>query len=63
MNNPFVIAMRNNPKQFLAALESAELCAVCEGCVSLLAERAGQGDRSAAPAIQALYRTIAEIEI
>lgn len=63
MNNPFLIAMRTNPRQFLDGLDSDELRAICEGCVDYLAERAQQGDRQAAPAIQALYRQIAEIEI
>lgn len=63
MSNPFIIAMRTNPRQFLAGLEADELQAICEGCVDYLAERAQQGDRKAAPAIQALYRQIAEIEI
>ena len=63
MNNPFIIAMRANPRQFLTGLESDELQAICEGCVDYLAKRAEEGDRKAAPAIQALYRQIAEIEI
>ncbi|MEX2642289.1 MAG: hypothetical protein WD270_02465 [Acetobacterales bacterium] len=63
MSNPFVIAMRSNPAQFLSGLETAEVRAVCEGCIALLAERARSGDRTAAPAIQALYRSVAEIEI
>ncbi|MDA0998688.1 MAG: hypothetical protein O2944_10835 [Proteobacteria bacterium] len=63
MSNPFVLAMRNNPGQFLTELETAELRAIAEACVGQLAARAKTGDKSAPNALQALYRAVANIEI
>lgn len=63
MSNPFIVAIRTNPGQFLAELETSELKAVAESCVSTLEARAKKGDRSAPAALQALYRAVANIEI
>ena len=63
MSNPFIMAIRTNPGQFLGELESAELKAICEGCVTELEKRAKAGDSIAPGALQALYRALANIEI
>ena len=63
MNNPFVIAIKTDPAKFLAELDTAELKAVVEGCVKVLEGRANDGDPAAAPALQSLYRAVANIEI
>ncbi len=63
MSNPFILAIRSNPGQFLKELETAELRAVAEACVDQLAARAKAGDRTAPNALQALYRAVANIEI
>ncbi len=63
MTNPFIIAMQTDPAKFLADLDTVELRAVAEGCVSVLEARAKQGDPEAAPVLQALYRAVANIEI
>jgi hypothetical protein len=63
MTNPFIIAMQTDPAKFLSDLDTTELRAVAEGCVSVLEGRAKQGDKQAAPVLQALYRAVANIEI
>lgn len=63
MTNPFVIAIKTDPAKFLSQLDTTELKAVTEGCVKVLEERAREGDNAAAPALQSLYRAIANIEI
>ena len=63
MSNPFIIAIKTDPAKFLADLDTSELSAVAEGCVGVLEKRAKQGDREAAPALQVLYRAVANIEI
>jgi len=63
MSNPFIIAMQTDPAKFLSELDTSELRAVCEGCIQVLEDRAKKGDRDAAPALQALYRAVANIEI
>jgi hypothetical protein len=63
MSNPFIIAMQTDPAKFLSDLDTTELRAVAEGCVNVLEKRARQGDRESAPALQALYRAVANIEI
>jgi len=63
MTNPFVIAIKTDPAKFLSALDTPELKAVTEGCVKVLETRARDGDGAAAPALQSLYRAIANIEI
>lgn len=63
MSNPFIMAIRTNPDQFLAELETLELRAVAEACVGQLEKRAKGGDSTAPGALQALYRAVANIEI
>ena len=63
MSNPFLLALKTNPDQFLAELETAELKALVEACVDRLAANAERGDGAAAPALQSLYRILANIEI
>ncbi len=63
MNNPFVMAIRTNPAQFLGELETSELRAVAAACVEQLEKRAKAGDSTAPNALQALYRVVANIEI
>ena len=63
MNNPFVIAIKTDPEKFLSELDTPELKAVVEGCIKVLAGRARDGDAAAAPALQSLYRAVANIEI
>lgn len=63
MSNPFIIALRQNPEQFLGELDIQELKSVCEGCVEVLVERAKAGDPGAPGALQALYRAVANVEI
>ena len=63
MNNPFVIAIKTDPEKFFSELDTPELKAVVEGCVKVLAERARDGDSAAAPALQSIYRAVANIEI
>jgi hypothetical protein len=57
------MAIRTNPTQFLGELETTELRAVAEACVSELERRAKSGDQSSPAALQALYRAVANIEI
>ncbi|NQU59256.1 MAG: hypothetical protein HQ513_18660 [Rhodospirillales bacterium] len=63
MTNPFIFAIKTDPQKFLSDLETSELSAVAEGCVSVLEARAKKGDREAAPVLQGLYRAVANIEI
>lgn len=63
MNNPFILAIRTNPGQFLGELETPELRAVAEACVEELVARAKRGDGGAPGALQGLYRAVANIEI
>ncbi|MEO5373554.1 MAG: hypothetical protein H7840_04675 [Alphaproteobacteria bacterium] len=63
MTNPLAYALRNNPQQFLRALEVQELEAVMMGCVDMLAKRAKTGDRKAALALASVYRVIGAVEI
>ena len=63
MTNPFIIAMKADPAKFLSDLDTSELRAVAEGCVSVLEQRAKKGDKEAAPVLQVLYRAVANIEI
>lgn len=63
MSNPFILAIRTNPDQFLGELETPELRAIAEACVAQLETRAKAGDGSAPGALQALYRAVANIEI
>ena len=63
MSNPFIIAMQADPAKFLSELDTVELKAVAEGCVSVLEARAKKGDQDAPPVLQALYRAVANIEI
>ncbi len=63
MSNPFIIAIKTDPQKFLAELDTGELTAVVEGCVKVLEGRAREGDSAAAPALQSLYRAVANIEI
>jgi len=63
MTNPFIIAMQADPAKFLSQLDTLELKAVAEGCVSVLEARAKEGDRQAPPVLQALYRAVSNIEI
>lgn len=63
MNNPFVLAIRTNPQQFLSEMDTDELKAVVEGCVDVMEARAKEGDGRAPSALQALYRRLANVEI
>ncbi|MBO6519010.1 MAG: hypothetical protein JJ900_13325 [Rhodospirillales bacterium] len=63
MNNPFIMAIRQNPQQFLGELETSEIKAVTEACVAQLEARAKAGDGAAPGALQALYRALANVEI
>lgn len=63
MNNPFLLALKTNPAQFLEALSIEELNALAEGAVSRLAAHAEGGDRDAVVALNQLYRIIGEVEI
>lgn len=63
MSNPFIMAIRTNPGQFLGELETTELKAVAEACVAELESRAKRADGDAPSALQALYRAVANIEI
>ena len=63
MNNPFVMAIRSNPQQFLGELDTQEIRAVVEACAGVLEARAKAGDRHAPGALQALYRQLANVEI
>lgn len=63
MSNPFVLAIRTNPQQFLGELETHEIKAVVEACAGVLEARAKAGDRHAPSALQALYRQLANVEI
>lgn len=63
MSNPFIMAIRNNPDQFLGEMESSEIRAITEACVEQLVKRAKAGDNTAPGALQAMYRAIANVEI
>ena len=63
MNNPFVLAIRTNPQQFLGELDTQEIRAVVETCAKVLEARAKAGDRDAPSALQSLYRHLANVEI
>ena len=63
MSNPFILALRNNPQQFMNELQTDELRAIVEASVEQLVARAKAGDSSAPGALQALYRAIANVEI
>ena len=63
MSNPFIMALKTNPDQFLGELETRELRAVVEACVDTLEKRAKAGDTNAPGALQAMYRAIANVEI
>jgi hypothetical protein len=63
MSNPFILAMRNNPDQFLGELEVSELRVIAEACVEQLEKKAKMGDSAAPGALQAMYRAVANIEI
>ena len=63
MSNPFVLALKTDPDQFLGELETAELKALVEACVERLARNAKDGDGAAPAALQSLYRLLANIEI
>lgn len=63
MSNPFILAIKSNPGQFLGELETKELRAVAEACVEELVGRAKRGDGAAPGSLQALYRAVANIEI
>ncbi|MEQ8319767.1 MAG: hypothetical protein RH946_05845 [Rhodospirillales bacterium] len=63
MSNPFIMAIRNNPDQFLGELETSEIKAITEACVAQLEARAKSGDGAAPGALQALYRALANVEI
>lgn len=63
MSNPFIVAMKTNPQQFLGELDTLELRTVAEACVTQLEKRAQSGDGAAPGALQALYRAVANIEI
>jgi hypothetical protein len=61
--NPFLVALKTNPAQFLAGLDTAELQALSEGCVVQMIMKAKRGDRKAMLALQSVYRIIGEVEI
>jgi len=63
MSNPFIMAIRQNPDQFLGELETSELKAITEACVAQMEKRAKAGDGAAPGALQALYRALANVEI
>jgi hypothetical protein len=63
MSNPFIMAIRQNPDQFLGELETSELKAITEACVQQMEKRAKAGDGAAPGALQALYRALANVEI
>ena len=63
MSNPFIMALRTNPDQFLGELEVSELRAIAEACVEQLEKKAKMGDSTAPGALQAMYRALANIEI
>ncbi|MBF0562609.1 MAG: hypothetical protein HQL37_11430 [Alphaproteobacteria bacterium] len=63
MNNPLVFALKSNPQQFLKALQVPELEMIVLGCVTVLAQRAKEGDRTAAVALASAYRTIGAVEV
>lgn len=63
MSNPFIMAIRSNPDQFLGELETSELKAITEACVAQLEKRAKAGDGAAPGVLQALYRALANVEI
>ena len=62
MSNPFILAIRKNPDQFLGEMESSELRAITEACVEQLVKRAKSGDSTAPSALQAMYRSIANVQ-
>ncbi|OFX12894.1 MAG: hypothetical protein A2516_05985 [Alphaproteobacteria bacterium RIFOXYD12_FULL_60_8] len=63
MNNPFLMALKANPAQFLNGLQTRELEAIAQGCVARLETNAKKGDRDATLALQAIYRVIGAVEI
>ncbi|NQV46581.1 MAG: hypothetical protein HQ504_02245 [Rhodospirillaceae bacterium] len=63
MSNPFILAIKTDPGQFLGELDTSELKAVVEGCVEVLEKRAKKGESEAPAALQSLYRSVANIEI
>ncbi len=63
MNNPFLLALRTNPDQFLKGLQVSEIEALMVGCVGMLEKRAKSGDRKAALSLQVIYRQIGAVEI
>ena len=63
MSNPFIMALKTNPDQFLGELDTLELRAVVEACIETVEKRAKAGDSAAPGALQAMYRVIANVEI
>jgi len=63
MNSPFIMAIKTNPDQFLAELDTPELKAMMEASVKVLEARAKTGDSKAGPALQALYRALGDVEV
>ena len=63
MTSPFIMAIKTNPDQFLAELETPELLALFEASVKILEIRAKTGDAKAGPALHSLYRALGEIEV
>ena len=63
MTNPFLMALKTNPTQFLGEMTSKELEALTLGCVAALEKKAKRGDRDAALALQQAYRIIGAVEI
>lgn len=63
MNNPFLMALKANPEQFLANMQTKELETLAQSCVAKLEKNAKAGDWDASLALQAIYRVIGEVEI
>lgn len=63
MSSPFALALQTNPDQFLAELDTPELEALMIASVSVLEKRAKTGDAAVAPALQAIYRVLGDIEV
>ena len=63
MSNPFIIGLKTNPQQFFNELDTMEIQAVAQACIRILENRHHEGDATAAPGLQAIYRDVGEIEL
>ena len=63
MNNPFLMALKTNPKQFFGDMSTEELIALTNGAVETLVAKAEKGDRPAMLALLQVSRVIGAVEI